>query len=98
MLVLGANSSLGLVVGALSCCVLRASSGCAVVALPGGVVRGVPAEGGLADGGGVRFNCLPGVKAGLIVLLSLLTGFFPFLLLVAAWGGMLALPERGGVG
>ena len=64
------------------------------LALSDWVVRGVPAMGGFSEGGGVRVNCLFGVKTGAGVILSLLTGFFPFLLLVKAEGAMIALLGR----
>lgn len=55
-----------------------------------GLVRldgeGVSAIGGFSDGGGVRVNCLLGVKIVAGILLSLLTDFFPFLFLIGAVG------------
>lgn len=54
--------------------------------------------GGFSEGGGVRVNCLLGIKTGAGVILSLLTGFFPFLLLVGAEGAegaMITLLGRG---
>ena len=68
-----------------------------VGALSGWVVRGVPAMGGLADGEGLRANCLLGVKAGGVVLLSLLTGFFRVLTPCKGVGGHFCLAGAGGL-
>src|SRR5262245_31747476 len=59
-----------------------------VVALSGWMERGVPAIGALAGGGGVCVSCMLGAKAGVVVLLSLLMGFFPFLFLTEALGAI----------
>ena len=44
----------------------------------------------MGGGGGVRVNCLLGMKIG-VVLLSLLTGSFPVLLLASVLGAMFCL-------
>jgi hypothetical protein len=53
--------------------------------------------GGFSEGGGVRVNCLLGVNTGAVVLLPLLSGFFPFLLFVGAVVAVVALLGRGAV-
>ena len=51
--------------------------------------------GGFPAGGGVRVSCLLGVNDGLVVLLLLLSGFFPFLFLVRV-AGAIELVNPGG--
>ena len=63
--------------------------------LSGWSVKGVPAMGGRSDGGGVRANSLSGPEVVAVVSLSLLEGFFAFLLLVWVLGAIFALMERG---
>src|SRR5438046_10293725 len=60
------------------------------------MVRGVPAMGGFPTGAGVCVSCLLGVNGGLVVLLLLLSGFFPFLFLIRVVGAMVAWLEQAG--
>jgi hypothetical protein len=71
--------------------VARAFFGWAIGALSGWVVMGVPAMGPFSEGGGVRANCLFGVKVGSGALLLLLAGIFALLLLVWVMGAMSVL-------